>query len=103
MPQGHTFWPSRTAAGMQDQGNVVRRGLGCRNSGGGIREVNVALCAHFHRDYWDLAVRGCTARELRADRRTKQNLGIGVSEEEEKLLVGVRRVQRGGCPCDGSG
>src|ERR1035441_2388331 len=95
MPQGYTLRPPRAAASVQDQGNVVSRGLGCGNTGGGIQQVNVALVGHFHREYRDLAVRGGAAHEFRAYRGAKQNAGIGVTEEKMKLFIGIRRVQRG--------
>ncbi len=103
MPQGNTLRPPRAAAGVQDQGNVVSRGLGCGNTGGGIQQVNVALVAHFHREHWNLAVRGGGAHEFCAYRGAKQNAGIGVTEEKMKLLIGIRRVQRGCGPGDGGG
>src|SRR5208282_1937346 len=103
MTQGNTLRTPRASAGMQDQGNVVGRGLGGRNSGGSTRHVNVSLVIHFHRKDWNLAVRGGAAHKFRAYRGAKQNAGIGVSEKEKKLLVGIRRVQRGRGASDGGG
>jgi hypothetical protein len=44
---------------------------------------------------WDLAVGGCAAHEFRAYQGAEQNAGIGVPEKKKKLLIGIRRVQRG--------
>src|SRR5271169_2682195 len=101
MTQGNTLRTPRASAGMQDQGNVVGRGLSSRNSGGSTRHVNVSLVVHFHRNDWNLAVGGGAAHKFRADRRAQQNASIGVSEKKKKLLVGIRRVQRGCCASDG--
>src|SRR5271156_2587442 len=104
MPQGNTLGTPRAPAGVQDQGNVVSRGRGCGNGGGGsAHELNVALFGHFHRENWDLAVGGRAAREFCAYRRTKQNARVGVSEEKEKFLIRIGQVQRSCRSSDGSG
>ena len=103
MAQRNPLRPSGASAGVQDEGDVVRRGLGCGSSSGSIQEMNVAMVAHSHRDYRDLAVGGSAAREFRSHRRAKQNTGIGVPEEKKKLLVGIGRVQRGSGSGDGGG
>src|ERR1019366_7899656 len=95
MPQGDTLRPPRASAGVQDQGNVVSRGLGGGNTSGSTHYLNIACLAHFNREHRNLAVEGGTAREFCADWGAKQNASIGVPEKKEKLLIGVRRVQRG--------
>ena len=95
MPQRNTLRPPRASAGVQDQGNVVCRRLGCGNTGGSTHQMNIAILAHFHREDRNLAVRGGAAYEFRAYRGAKQNTGIGVTKEKMKLLIGISRVQRG--------
>src|ERR1022692_4802538 len=87
MPQGNTLGPPRASAGMQDQGNVVRCGLGCRDSRGSSYQVNVAFLVHFHREDRNLAVMGCAAREFCTHRWNEQNASIGVPEKKKQLLI----------------
>src|SRR5712691_4075925 len=97
MPQWHTLRPSCASAGVQDQGNIVRRRRNRRNSCGSICQENLTGVVHCHRKYGDLTVCGRTAGEFRAYGGTKQDTSVGVTEKKQELFVGVRRIQRGCC------
>src|SRR5580700_1812883 len=89
MPQRHALGTTSASAGVQDQGYVVSFRLGCGNTSGRTHQVNIAVCTHFHRKNWNLAIEGCAARKFRADWRAKQDAGVSIAEKEKKFFIRV--------------
>src|ERR1035438_10832531 len=94
MTQRHALGPSGASTGVQDESNIVggRRRRG--DSTGSVDHTHVALFVHLRGKHWNVAILRRGAHELGPYRRAKQNARVSITEEEMKLFVGIRRIQR---------